>query len=100
MTLGVRRVTDVIHPVDTHSLVIQGIVATLLGVVVMDKFLDKWSLVQSVEGSRDTSSVRSPILQLRRKSTPLQHASLPQVPRRTSLFQVSDLRPVASGSIG
>ena len=94
-----RSVAGVIYPVDVQSLVIQGIVAIHIGIGVMDNSMDGWSLVQSVEGSWDTSSVISPPLQFRPKSAPLQRESLPQGPRLVSPFQVSDLRPVASSSI-
>ena len=74
-----------------QSLVIQGIVAIHIGIGVMDNSIDEWSLVQSVEGSWDTSSVISP---------PLQREPLPQGPRLVSPFQVSDLRPLATSSMG
>ena len=100
MALVVRSVAGVILPVDVRSLVIQGIVVIHIGMGVMDNFLDEWSLVQSGEGSWDTSSVISPPLQFRPKSAPLQREPLPQGPRMVSPFQVSDLHPVASSSIG
>jgi hypothetical protein len=100
VALVVRSVAGVILPVDVRSLVIQGIVVIHIGIGVMDNFLDEWSLVQSGEGSWDTSSVISPPLQFRPKSAPLQREPLPQGPRLVSPFQVSDLHPVASSSIG
>jgi hypothetical protein len=98
--LVVQSVAGVIYPVDVQSLVIQGIVAIHIGIGVMDNSIDEWSLVQSVEGSWDTSSVISPPLQFRPKSAPLQREPLPQGPRLVSPFQVSDLRPLATSSIG
>ena len=100
MDLVVQSVAGVIYPVDVQSLVIQGIVAIHIGIGVMDNSIDEWSLVQSVEGSWDTSSVISPPLQFRPKSAPLQREPLPQGPRLVSPFQVSDLRPLATSSIG
>ena len=75
-----------------HSYVVTHIV-----IGVMDNSLDEWSLVHSVESSWDKSS---PPLQFRPESAPLQRESLPQGPRLVSPFQVSDLRPVATSSIG
>ena len=83
-----------------QSLVIQGIVAIHIGTGVMDNSIDEWSLVQSVEGSWDTSSVISPPLQFRPKSAPLQREPLPQGPGLVSPFQVSDLRPLTTSSVG
>ena len=70
-----QSVAGVIYPVDVQSLVIQGIVAIHIGIGVMDNSMDGWSLVQSVEGSWDTSSVISPPLHSRPKSAPLQHCT-------------------------
>ena len=95
-----QSVAGVIYPVDVQSLVIQGIVAIHIGTGVMDNSIDEWSLVQSVEGSWDTSSVISPPLQFRPKSAPLQREPLPQGPGLVSPFQVSDLRPLTTSSVG
>ena len=62
--------------------------------------MDGWSLVQSVEGPWDTSSVISPPLQSRPKSAPLQRAPLHQGPRLVSPFQVSALHPVVTSAMG
>ena len=78
MDLVVQSVAGVIYPVAVQSLVIQGIVAIHIGIGVMDNSMDEWSLVQSVEGSWDTSSVISPPLQFRPKSASLQREPLPQ----------------------
>ena len=96
----VQSVAGVIYPVDVQSLVIRGIVAIHIGIGVMDNSMDGWSLVQSVEGSWDTSSVISPPLQSRPKSAPLQRAPLHQGPRLVSPFQVSALHPVVTSTMG
>ena len=95
-----QSVAGVIYPVDVQSLVIRGIVAIHIGIGVMDNSMDGWSLVQSVEGSWDTSSVISPPLQSRPKSAPLQRAPLHQGPRLVSPFQVSALHPVVTSAMG
>ena len=95
-----QSVAGVIYPVDVQSLVIRGIVAIHIGIGVMDNSMDGWSLVQSVEGPWDTSSVISPPLQSRPKSAPLQRAPLHQGPRLVSPFQVSALHPVVTSVMG
>ena len=98
--LVVQSVAGVIYPVDVQSRVIQNIVATVIGIDLMENPTDAWSLVQRVEVSGDTSSVISPPMQFRPKSAPLQWEPLLQGPRLASLFQVFAVRPLATSSIG